>query len=101
MVAANRAHLRTVLDARSEERTDILSPCSMGSLHPLKRHRVTDRLILLALSERNTYAGSAVSRTAEVGMAPASSEVTSLLRLWSAGDESARDRLILLLYDRL
>jgi RNA polymerase sigma factor (TIGR02999 family) len=34
-------------------------------------------------------------------MAPASSEVTGLLRLWSAGDESARDRLIPLVYDRL
>ncbi len=34
-------------------------------------------------------------------MAPASSEVTGLLRQWSAGDESARDRLIPLVYDRL
>src|SRR6476620_5561190 len=34
-------------------------------------------------------------------MEPASSEVTGLLRLWSAGDESARDRLIPLVYDRL
>ena len=34
-------------------------------------------------------------------MAPASSEVTRLLRQWSAGDESARDRLIPLVYDRL
>jgi RNA polymerase sigma factor (TIGR02999 family) len=34
-------------------------------------------------------------------MAPPSSEVTGLLRLWSAGDESARDRLIPLVYDRL
>ena len=34
-------------------------------------------------------------------MAAASSEVTGLLRLWSAGDESARDRLIPLVYDRL
>ena len=34
-------------------------------------------------------------------MAPASSEVTGLLRLWSAGDASARDRLIPLVYDRL
>jgi RNA polymerase sigma factor (TIGR02999 family) len=34
-------------------------------------------------------------------MAPASSEVTGLLRLWSAGDESARDRLIPIMYDRL
>jgi RNA polymerase sigma factor (TIGR02999 family) len=34
-------------------------------------------------------------------MAPASSEVSRLLRLWSAGDESARDRLIPLVYDRL
>lgn len=31
----------------------------------------------------------------------ASSEVTGLLRLWSTGDESARDRLIPLVYDRL
>jgi RNA polymerase sigma factor (TIGR02999 family) len=37
----------------------------------------------------------------EVRMAAASSEVTGLLRLWSAGDESARDRLIPLVYDRL
>jgi RNA polymerase sigma-70 factor (ECF subfamily) len=34
-------------------------------------------------------------------MALASSEVTGLLRRWSAGDESARDRLIPLVYDRL
>ena len=34
-------------------------------------------------------------------MASASYEVTGLLRQWSAGDESARDRLIPLLYDRL
>jgi RNA polymerase sigma factor (TIGR02999 family) len=37
----------------------------------------------------------------EEGMASASYEVTGLLRQWSAGDESARDRLIPLLYDRL
>jgi RNA polymerase sigma factor (TIGR02999 family) len=34
-------------------------------------------------------------------MALASSEVTGLLRQWSAGDENARDRLIPLVYDRL
>src|SRR5882762_9465485 len=34
-------------------------------------------------------------------MAPEASEVTVLLRQWSAGDESARDRLIPLVYDRL
>lgn len=34
-------------------------------------------------------------------MAPASSDVTGLLQRWSAGDESARDRLIPLVYDRL
>ena len=34
-------------------------------------------------------------------MAFGSYEVTGLLRQWSAGDESARDRLIPLLYDRL
>lgn len=34
-------------------------------------------------------------------MASVSSEVTTLLRQWSAGDERARDRLIPLLYDRL
>ena len=34
-------------------------------------------------------------------MEAAPSEVTGLLRLWSAGDESARDRLIPLVYDRL
>lgn len=34
-------------------------------------------------------------------MEAASSEVTGLLRLWSAGDVSARDRLIPLVYDRL
>ena len=39
--------------------------------------------------------------TAGEGMAPASSEVTGLLRRWSAGDENARDRLIPLVYDRL
>jgi RNA polymerase sigma factor (TIGR02999 family) len=37
----------------------------------------------------------------EEGMASASYEVTGLLRRWSAGDETARDRLIPLLYDRL
>jgi RNA polymerase sigma factor (TIGR02999 family) len=37
----------------------------------------------------------------EGAIAPASSEVTSLLRRWSAGDDSARDRLIPLVYDRL
>ena len=35
------------------------------------------------------------------GIASAASEVTGLLRRWSAGDESARDRLIPLVYDRL
>jgi len=34
-------------------------------------------------------------------MALAPSEVTGLLRQWSAGDENARDRLIPLVYDRL
>jgi len=34
-------------------------------------------------------------------LASGSYEVTGLLRQWSAGDESARDRLIPLLYDRL
>jgi RNA polymerase sigma factor (TIGR02999 family) len=34
-------------------------------------------------------------------MASTSSDVTGLLRQWSAGDESARDRLIPLVYDRL
>jgi RNA polymerase sigma factor (TIGR02999 family) len=34
-------------------------------------------------------------------MASVASEITSLLRQWSAGDERARDRLIPLLYDRL
>src|SRR5437762_14235111 len=34
-------------------------------------------------------------------MSPVSSEVTGILRLWTAGDESARDRLIPLVYDRL
>jgi RNA polymerase sigma factor (TIGR02999 family) len=37
----------------------------------------------------------------EEAVASASYEVTGLLRQWSAGDESARDRLIPLLYDRL
>lgn len=37
----------------------------------------------------------------EEGMASASYEVTGLLRQWSAGDESARDRLIPFVYDRL
>jgi len=37
----------------------------------------------------------------EEGMASASYQVTGLLRQWSGGDESARDRLIPLLYDRL
>jgi len=34
-------------------------------------------------------------------MSPDASEVTGLLQQWSAGDESARDRLIPLVYDRL
>ena len=34
-------------------------------------------------------------------MAPDASEVTGLLQQWSAGDASARDRLIPLVYDRL
>jgi len=34
-------------------------------------------------------------------MTPDPSEVTGLLQQWSAGDESARDRLIPLVYDRL
>jgi RNA polymerase sigma factor (TIGR02999 family) len=34
-------------------------------------------------------------------LASASYDVTGLLRQWSAGDETARDRLIPLLYDRL
>lgn len=34
-------------------------------------------------------------------MAASSSEVTGLLRRWSAGDQSARDRLIPLVYQRL
>jgi RNA polymerase sigma factor (TIGR02999 family) len=34
-------------------------------------------------------------------MASAPSEVTGLLKRWSAGDESARDRLIPLVYERL
>ncbi|HEY0528936.1 MAG TPA: ECF-type sigma factor [Gemmatimonadaceae bacterium] len=34
-------------------------------------------------------------------MAPDQSEVTGLLQQWSAGDASARDRLIPLVYDRL
>jgi RNA polymerase sigma factor (TIGR02999 family) len=34
-------------------------------------------------------------------MAPEPSEVTGLLQRWSAGDASARDRLIPLVYDRL
>jgi len=41
------------------------------------------------------------SLTEEEGMASTSSEVTGLLRRWSAGDESARDRLIPRVCDRL
>jgi len=37
----------------------------------------------------------------EEGVPSASYEITGLLRQWSAGDKSARDRLIPLLYDRL
>jgi hypothetical protein len=39
--------------------------------------------------------------TEEEGIASTPSEVTDLLERWSAGDESARDRLIPLVYDRL
>lgn len=38
---------------------------------------------------------------AEVGMASALSDVTGLLKRWSAGDEHARDELIPLVYERL
>lgn len=38
---------------------------------------------------------------AKVGMVSAPSEVTRLLRRWSAGDVQARDRLIPLVYERL
>jgi RNA polymerase sigma factor (TIGR02999 family) len=38
---------------------------------------------------------------AEAGMASAPSEVTGLLKRWSAGDERARDQLIPLVYQRL
>ena len=41
------------------------------------------------------------SLTEEEGMASTSSEGRGLLRRWSAGDESARDRLIPLVCDRL
>jgi hypothetical protein len=41
------------------------------------------------------------SLTEEEGMASTSSEVTGLLRRWSAGAESARDHLIPLACDRL
>src|SRR4051794_6964981 len=66
----------------------------------LKRNRRADRLILLAERGWNPYGEGPVG-TPGVRMATASSEVTGLLRLWSAGDESARDRLIPLVYDRL
>jgi RNA polymerase sigma-70 factor (ECF subfamily) len=39
--------------------------------------------------------------TGKEAMAPSSSEVTALLRRWSAGEESARDQLIPLVYDGL
>jgi RNA polymerase sigma factor (TIGR02999 family) len=38
---------------------------------------------------------------AEGGTAPVQSEVTGLLKCWSAGDERARDQLIPLVYERL
>src|SRR5207248_2860816 len=40
-------------------------------------------------------------RQAEVSMASALSDVTGLLKRWSAGDERARDQLIPLVYERL
>jgi RNA polymerase sigma factor (TIGR02999 family) len=56
--------------------------------------------MLLAGRAWNAYGGLPMPYREE-GMALASSEVTGLLRRWSAGDESARDRLIPLVYDRL
>ena len=65
-----------------------------------KRNRSSDRLILLAGRQPNAYRGMPC-HTEEGRIASASTEVTGLLRKWSAGDESARDRLIPLVYDRL
>jgi len=65
----------------------------------LKRNRPPDRLILLAGRAWNAYGGVPMP-IGEEGIA-VSSDVTGLLQRWSAGDESARDRLIPLVYDRL
>jgi RNA polymerase sigma factor (TIGR02999 family) len=65
----------------------------------LKRDRPGNRLIVLAVRVSNAYGGVPVLTGRSVATAP--SEVTGLLRRWSAGDESARDRLIPLVYDRL
>jgi len=55
---------------------------------------------LLAGHEGNAYRGRPC-RTEEGRIASTPTEVTGLLRQWSAGDQSARDRLIPLVYDRL
>src|SRR5205085_5769941 len=54
----------------------------------------------LAGSDANTYAGRPFTPAAAT-MPSAPSEVTGLLKRWSAGDERARDQLIPLVYERL
>ena len=61
---------------------------------------MSDRLTVLAAGVSNGYRGFR-SLIGKEGLVSSSSEVTVLLQRWSAGDESARDRLIPLVYDGL
>ena len=86
-------------------KNDIMTPDAGlragSSLHPSKTKSPAEpaHSACRACVERVWWEADALS--GREGMAVASSEVTGLLRQWSAGDESARDRLIPLVYDRL
>ena len=66
----------------------------------MKRNRASDRLTQLAAGVSNGYRGLP-SLTGKGGLESSSTDITVLLRRWSAGDESARDQLIPLVYDGL
>lgn len=55
---------------------------------------------MLARRVANPYGGRVI-QSLEGQIASTSADVTGLLRQWTAGDESARDRLIPLVYERL
>ena len=71
----------------------------MHSLHLPERICPSRQLICLPRAGETPIVGSLP--TEEGRIASTSTDVTGLLRQWSAGDESARDRLIPLVYDRL